>query len=868
MNAPFPRPVPDKGAMLAALQVMFEPDDVVELRALHKGKKRTDAGYFDGDHRQDLVDAAAKLNAAGAAVYVTLNSIDPRLLGRHCNRVQDYATATATDADVIGRRWLLVDFDPKRPKDTATTDDQLDAARLKARACFSELQAQGWPDPLAGVSGNGWHLLYPLDLPNDDESRDLVKGALAGLADLLNDGVVTVDQSVFNAGRITKLFGTVATKGDHTPLAPWRLSTLISTPARGAVVTPDQLRALHPVKVVLPRPSSPVGSPAILGSFDLDDFLVRMKVDFEHDSHGGRERYKLDQCPFNPDHGKGESAIFRSADGILGFKCQHSSCADKHWQDVRALVDGPKELRKGPLAGSSVPAGTGARPGPEAAAEGTAWSPAQPLTSKVEPKPYPLDALPDSVRAVVEEVRGFTKAPIAIVAASALAALSLAIQSHADVKRAEKLDGPVGLYLLTIADSGERKSTCDGLFTKAIRDYEQAQAVTAKPLIKDHKSALEAWEAKHSGIKDKIRQLAKEHKPTLAMETSLRDLEYHRPEPPRVPRLLYADATPEALAFGLARQWPSGGVVSAEGGIVFGSHGMGKESVMRNLTTLNQLWDGNSLTIDRRSSESFTVAGARLTVALQVQEPTLREFFTRSGALARGTGFLARFLLAWPESTQGFRPFTEAPATWPHLAAFNRRIAEILELPSPIDAEGALSPAVLSLAPDAKAAWVKYHDEIEGELARGGALYDVRDVASKSADNAARLAALFQVFEGAGGAVGLDSFNSASQIARWHLDEARRFFGELALPVGLVDATRLDAWLLAHCQRQSTDLVAKNHARQHGPLRSGSALDAAIRELADLDRVQLVTDGRRQVITVNPGLLIKHGAALTSVAVV
>ena len=91
---------------------------------------------------------------------------------------------------------------------------------------------------------------------------------------------------------------------------------------------------------------------------------------------------------------------------------------------------------------------------------------------------------------------------------------------------------------------------------------------------------------------------------------------------------------------------------------------------MRNLAALNQLWDGTALSVDRRSTDSFTVRGARLTVALQVQEPTVREFFSRTGALARGTGFLARFLLAWPESTQGRRPFTEPPAHWPRLSAF------------------------------------------------------------------------------------------------------------------------------------------------------------------------------------------------------
>ena len=339
-------------------------------------------------------------------------------------------------------------------------------------------------------------------------------------------------------------------------------------------------------------------------------------------------------------------------------------------------------------------------------------------------------------------------------------------------------------------------------------------------------------------------------------ESALRDLERNKPKPPRSPRLIYADATPEALAYGLAKQWPSGGVVSAEAGVVFGSHGMGKDSVMRNLGLLNQLWDGASLTIDRRSTESFTVRGARLTMALQVQEPTLRSFFDKAGELARGSGFLARFLVAWPESTQGFRPFTEAPENWRHLAAFHQRIAEILARRIPMDEDGALSPAMMALTADAKAAWVAFHDAIEGELRNGGELYDVRDVASKTADNAVRLAALFQVFEhGMDAAVGLEAFQGASRIAAWHLNESRRFFGELALPAELADAARLDSWLIEYCGRKRTHLVGKNHTRQHGPLRDGAALNAAIRELADLDRVRLVTEGKQSIILVNPALV-------------
>ena len=521
------------------------------------------------------------------------------------------------------------------------------------------------------------------------------------------------------------------------------------------------------------------------------------------------------------------------------------------------------------IASASASAKAEHQPGDGSAPAGDpdGWPEPQPLTTKIEPELYPIDALPDTIRAAVNEVQEFIKAPVAMVASSALAALSLAIQSHADMKRAEKLSGPTSLFLLTIANSGERKSTCDGFFSKAIRDYEAQQTEAAKPILKDYKAEIAAWEAERDGILAAIKQAGKTAKAVngkdiKALRAELAEHQHRQPEPPRIARLIYTDATPEALAYGLAHYWPSGGMVSAEGGLVFGSHGMGKDSVMRNLGLLNQLWDGNSLTIDRKSTDSYTVKGARLTVALQVQEPTLREFLKQSGALARGTGFLARFFVAWPESTQGSRPFAEAPASWPHLAAFNRRIADILDQPAPIDKAGALTPPMLTMTPEAKAAWIEYHDAIERELASGGELYDVQDVASKSADNAVRLAALFQIFE-SGGTVGLDCFESASRIAAWHLNESRRFFGELALPAELANAARLDTWLIQYCKREHTHMVPIAKLQQGGPggLRSKATIETALHELEDAGRARLVRDGKRKMIAVNPALVIEGSAS-------
>jgi putative DNA primase/helicase len=163
---------------------------------------------------------------------------------------------------------------------------------------------------------------------------------------------------------------------------------------------------------------------------------------------------------------------------------------------------------------------------------------------------------------------------------------------------------------------------------------------------------------------------------------------------------------------------------------------------------------------------------------------------------------------------------------------------------------------MLSLAPDAKAAWVAYHDAIESELASGGELYDVRDVASKSADNAARLAALFQNSSMAWAALsGWIASNRASRIAAWHLSEARRFFGELALPAELADAARLDSWLIEYC-RKGADAFRREESRSPAwAARTVRGLMRRFASLPSLTACALEKAGKRLTITVNPALV-------------
>ena len=220
-----------------------------------------------------------------------------------------------------------------------------------------------------------------------------------------------------------------------------------------------------------------------------------------------------------------------------------------------------------------------------------------------------MEALPDGIRSAVQEVQAFVKAPLPLVASSALGALSLAAQAYVDVERTSKLTGPVSLFLLTIADSGERKSSCDEFFTKALRVYEQEQAEAMKPELERYQAEMDSWNAERDGLLSAIKEAGKKNKPTDQLKTSLAELQHDEPEPPRISRILLGDETPENLAWRLAKEWPSAGIVSSEAGSVLGSHGMGKDSIMRNLSLYNVLWDGGSHSIGRRTSESFTVKG-------------------------------------------------------------------------------------------------------------------------------------------------------------------------------------------------------------------------------------------------------------------
>lgn len=208
------------------------PDDSGEIRVIGSGAPF--GFYFSHDSIDKAAALAATYSKTAKGVYLVMNRIE-RALAERPQLVKTYTLTS--DEDITRRHWLLIDLDPSSPErgpNDSATDAEKEAARLKMEEVFEWLRALGFPEPIFADSGNGWHLLFALDLPNDDESHQLIRDFLNALSKRFSDDHVAVDISVHNASRITKLYGTLARKGADRPERPHRLSKVLTVPDGGA----------------------------------------------------------------------------------------------------------------------------------------------------------------------------------------------------------------------------------------------------------------------------------------------------------------------------------------------------------------------------------------------------------------------------------------------------------------------------------------------------------------------------------------------------------------------------------------------------------------------------------------------------------
>jgi hypothetical protein len=330
----------DRENIAEAIRILFEPGQVVELRVPKAGKFGTITGYFNDFAK--LAAELARLSGDAPAVYYTLNPVNPALLARANNHTNQYAKSTTSDApdNIVRRRWLLIDCDPVRPADISATDEEKSAGKKTVSEVKTYLNGRGWPDPVIADSGNGYHLLYRIDLPNDDESRRLIESVLKALAVRCDNSAVKIDQKVFNASRITKAYGTLACKGDSIPERPHRLSGIFKPPAGIETVAKEFLVALAAEAPKAEGKKSDTKSTKTGGGWTptlVEDVLDKADLNRgEAMDYKGETKWQHD-CMSNPDHRKPDAFTILNSEGYAHHHCSHNSCSDLEDEEWRTL---------------------------------------------------------------------------------------------------------------------------------------------------------------------------------------------------------------------------------------------------------------------------------------------------------------------------------------------------------------------------------------------------------------------------------------------------------------------------------------------------------------------------------------------------
>ena len=386
---------------------------------------------------------------------------------------------------------------------------------------------------------------------------------------------------------------------------------------------------------------------------------------------------------------------------------------------------------------------------------------------------YPVDDLPVELYQVAEEIHKLTQAPFEMIVSCLLSVLSLATQGAYDVKAFESQGTiPLSLFIMTLALSGERKTTVEKLLMRVFREYDSKAAEQYQLDLQNYQILSDIWKTEKKALETALKAAIKAEEDPKECRDRLVTHGYKKPDAPVKRQLIYDNTTERALLEGLRGCGVSAGLMSDEGGNLL------KSSIFSNLPTINKLWSGGEVPVNR-IKDCFVVKHGRLTMHIMVQpdlflsSEKLREHFFRES----GAG--ARFLLSCPVSTMGER----------YESSRNLTPAECTKLPELEVKLQAWLEESLSCAGERQVLVVGdmhylagLHNFVESELNYGCSLYDFYDVGSKIIENTVRIAGILHLLTRKDNSLIIprECIDSAYALCGWYVDQFRGIFSENA----------------------------------------------------------------------------------------
>ena len=442
----------DANEITHALHLWFQAGDVFEVRVLDAvsadyRREHIESGYFDYEHISAVPEALKRL-LSFRGVYVTINPVNPDLLARAVNRLRPAGrNPTTADTDIVRRRWLLIDCDPRRASGVSSSNAEHESALAKAREIRDGLSSLGWPKPVLTDSGNGAQLMYRIDLPADD--GELVRRVIGEIAKASSEQVA-IDTSVHNPARIWRLPGTMNCKGDSIPERPHRMARILEEPQDIGSVSLEQMQDIVSYQSEDTQTDVPDDEwKHTMPAFDLDSWITQYcpELGSPQPWKGGR-KWIFPVCPFNEAHTNKSAVLIQEPSGAVAFKCHHNGCSGNDWRALRELRE-PGCYDRREEANSDVDLSGILKPNRIEKQEKEA-----PLFPNPGPVPDKLLSIPGFIDDVVKLSMQSAPYPNRVLSfTGALALLAFLVGRKVQDKR----DNRSNIYLIALADSGTGK---------------------------------------------------------------------------------------------------------------------------------------------------------------------------------------------------------------------------------------------------------------------------------------------------------------------------------------------------------------------------------------------------------------------------
>jgi len=286
---------------------------------------------------------------------------------------------------------------------------------------------------------------------------------------------------------------------------------------------------------------------------------------------------------------------------------------------------------------------------------------------------------------------------------------------------------------------------------------------------------------------------------------------------------------------------------------------MKTDNAMAMMGILTSLWDNEPYTSTRKCTNPTEIVGRRFTVSLMMQDVAFKRMLEDNHKLCRGSGFLARCLITRPISTIGRRLYIEPNEHMAAMEKFHSRIKELMNTPLQQNEQGELCPYCLTFSNEAKDTWIKFFNSIEESLSNHGKYELIKDFGSKAAENVARLAGLFHVFEhGPSGIIDKINIQRGCSLIKWYLDETLRVFSLLDRPEEEDNAIKLLEWMK---DKHRDDAITMREIQRLGPNRIRERHEAIRAVTFLIENGHLLSDHEnisRAKLRVNPKCLKKR----------